>query len=114
MATKKGKTEENIQSSENTTAEINFSEWLKPDVENVVPDISVVKYSNYALIQVMERDMLIDFLELPGIKKDGKWVINTTRVYLTHSHGQKLAKSILKLLATSNENHNFEKYIPDE
>ena len=103
-----------VQEEQNKTIEIDLTEWMRIDSKNIVPDVSVVRYSNYAVVQVMQRDIYIDFLELPGVKRDGKVVVNTTRMYLTHSHAQKLAKSILEVLERSHKEHVFEVYNPKE
>jgi len=78
---------------------VDFSKFLKPDdPENIVLNITSSHFSNYALIQLREREMHIDFLELPGSKRDDKWRINAVRIYLTPDHSRKIANILLDLL----------------
>ena len=65
-----------------TTIDIRDMYKFKP--EDLTLDISATYYSNVAYIQVAPRDVIIDFLGLPGTKKDEKMVgsicfLNTTR-----------------------------------
>ncbi len=77
---------------------IDLSEFFKFDPKDVVPDISIVRYSNFAAINVTNRDVHIDFLEMPGIKKDGRVLLNGTRIYMSYSAAQKLAEVLQKAL----------------
>ncbi|HEC57740.1 MAG TPA: DUF3467 domain-containing protein [Candidatus Syntrophoarchaeum butanivorans] len=80
------------------------------DPEDVSVDISVVRYSNLAYIQVSHRDVHIDFLEMPGIKKDGKTRINGTRIYMSHAAAQKLARELNEVLERVHSSGGMEKY----
>lgn len=106
MALKKENKETKNDSGSSIT--IDFSKLITPDPSKLSFEVSTVQYSNHAVIQIMERDMYIDFLQLPGVKKGDKWEVTSTRIYLTHSHGQKLAKSIQEVLEKSYREHEFE------
>jgi hypothetical protein len=80
------------------------------DPKDITTDISVVRYSNLAYIQVMPRDLYIDFLEMPGVKKDGKMVATGTRIYMSHTAGQKLAEVLAGILKQVNLSGGMEKY----
>ena len=64
------------------------------DAKDIVTDIDTTKYSNLAYIQVTPRDLYIDFLEMPGVKKDGRMVVSGVRVYMTHVAGQRLSEAL--------------------
>jgi len=59
-----------------------------------VPDINASRYSNLAYIQVTPRDLYIDFLEMPGVKKDGRMVVSGVRIYMSHVAGQRLSQAL--------------------
>jgi hypothetical protein len=42
-------------------------------------------------------------MELPGIPRDGKQVIEGVRVYMTHDHARLMAELILKTFEKSND-----------
>ncbi len=64
------------------------------DAKDIVPEISTIRYSNLAYIQVTPRDLYIDFLEMPGVKKDGRMVVSGVRVYMSHVAGQRLSQTL--------------------
>jgi hypothetical protein len=80
------------------------------DPKDITTDVSVVRYSNLAYIQVMPRDLYIDFLEMPGVKKDGKMVATGTRIYMSHTAGQKLAEVLAGILKQVSLSGGMEKY----
>jgi hypothetical protein len=82
--------------------------------KDLVPDISVVRYSNLAYINITHRDVLIDFLEMPGVKKDGKVLLNGTRIYMSYVGAQRLAESLLETLEQVHSSGKIEKYIGTE
>ena len=61
-------------------------------------DIGSVKYSNLAYIEASDRDVHIDFLEMPGIKRDGRVYVSGTRVYMSHSAARRLAEVLPDVL----------------
>lgn len=77
---------------------INLGELYKFDAKDLQVDITEVKYSNLAWIQIGPRDVMIDFLEMPGIKKDNKTVINGTRIYMSHVTAERLSKVLGDIL----------------
>lgn len=82
--------------------------------ENLKPDISIVRYSNLAYIHTTNRDVHIDFLEMPGIIKDDKVLLNGTRIYMSHAAAQKLAERLLETLEQVHSVGKIEKYIGTE
>lgn len=67
--------------------------------ENLTIDITNTYYSNVSYLQVAPRDVVIDFLALPGIKKDEKMIVSGVRVYMTHVEALKMAEALGALLA---------------
>lgn len=80
---------------------IDFKKSYQFTPEEFEIEITSTHYSNNSYIQVMADDVFIDFLELPGVKKDGKMVANATRVYLTLPQAKKLADILGKVLEKS-------------
>jgi hypothetical protein len=89
---------------------INIGELYKYSAEDLCPDITVVRYSNLAYIQVTPRDVQIDFLEMPGIKKDSKMMVNGTRIYMSHAAAQKLSEALVGLLQQVHDHGGIEQY----
>jgi len=78
-----------------------------------MPDISYSTYSNLAYIQVTHRDVYIDFLEMPGIKReDGKMHVDGTRVFMSHAAAQKLAEALNGILEKVYSEGGMENYCP--
>ncbi len=58
--------------------------------DTIYPEIDVVRYSNQILMNLTENDVMLDFLELPGIAREGKMHIRGTRIYLTIEKAKKM------------------------
>jgi hypothetical protein len=80
---------------------IDIRDMYKFEPEDLAVDISTTCYSNLAYIQVAPRDVIIDFLGLPGVKRDKKMVVSGTRVFMSHAAAQKLVESLSALLENS-------------
>jgi len=66
---------------------------------DVTLDIDETRYSNLAYIQVTPRDLYIDFLEMPGVKREGRMVAKGVRVYMSHVAGQRLSQALGRTLS---------------
>ena len=72
-----------------------------------VSHIILTRYCNFVNIQASTNDVALDFMELPGIPRDGKQVVEGVRVYMTHDHARFMADAISSALQEkSNENSN--------
>jgi hypothetical protein len=80
--------------------------------EEMMPDIKTSSYSNVSYLTCTNRDVFIDFLEMPGIKKDGKMMIPATRVYMSHSAAQQLAAKLTEILEGSYQRGEMEFFTP--
>jgi hypothetical protein len=92
------------------TLTMDLEEMYKYDVKDLVPEINHTRYSNLAYIHVSHRDVFIDFLEMPGTKKDGKMVISGTRIYMSHVAAEKMAKALDGILQKSHKDNAMEKF----
>jgi|LAHT01.1.fsa_nt_gb hypothetical protein len=101
------------ESKDGKTITIDFGTLYKFNPEDMNIDITDTFYTNHAYIQVMSRDAFIDFLQIPGIKKDGVMHVNGIRIYLTHAHAKKLAKSILSVVDNAHKEGKLESYDED-
>jgi len=61
---------------------------------------------------VSNRDVSIDFIELPGVKKEDKTIINAIRIKLPHSVAQNLAGLLIGLLEKAYQEGQIEQYKP--
>jgi len=68
-----------------------------------ITNIILTRYCNSVNIQASNNDVALDFMELPGVPRDGKQVIEGVRVYMTHDHARLMAELILKTLEKSND-----------
>lgn len=75
-------------------------------------DVAAVQYANHSFIQVMGQDVFVDFMQIPGVKKDGKMVATATRIYMTHVQAAKLARTLQSVLQSSHEAGRMESYPP--
>lgn len=78
----------------------------------MVPDIRTSAYSNLAYITCTNQDVFIDFLEMPGMKKEGRMVVPGTRIYMSHSAAQHLAGKLAEILEGTYRRGEMESYSP--
>ena len=91
---------------------IDFGRMYQFSPEEMCPDIRASSYANISFITCTNRDVYIDFLEMPGIKKDGKMMIPATRVYMSHSAAQQLAEKLKEILEGSYQRGDMEFFQP--
>ena len=80
--------------------------------DEMYPEVRSSSYANVSYITCTNRDVYIDFLEMPGIKKDGKMMIPATRVYMSHSAAQQLAEKLKEILDGSYQRGEMEFFQP--
>ena len=91
---------------------IDLNEIYKFEPQDLTIDITVSRYSNLAYVTCEQRDVFIDFLEMPGIKKDGKMMVNGTRIFMSHAAAQKLAEALKGILKQIHDDGQMETYNP--
>jgi len=109
-----GLMKEEKKSTKEGSITVDLGEIYKFESKDIIPDISIVRYSNLAYIQLTHRDVYIDFLEMPGIKKDGKVLLNGTRIYMSFVAAQKLANTLQGILDQFHSRGDMEMYIRKE
>ena len=103
--------------TENETSEsdggivVDIGELYSFDAKDLVLDVTQVSYSNLAYITITPRDVFIDFLEMPGIKRDGKALINGTRIFMSHVAAKALADRLTETLEQVHSTGKMEEYI---
>ncbi len=102
--------EEESEEKESVSTTIDLNEVYKFDPEDLEIQIEKETYSNLAYIQVGHRDIHIDFLKMPGTKKEGDQEVKGTRVYMSHAAAQKMAKKLMGILEDSYHKTPFEEY----
>jgi hypothetical protein len=105
---------EQLTSPSNVSVSIDISELYKFEPSDLVIEIVEEHYSNLAYIQVTPRDVYIDFLPMPGVKKDGKMVVKGTRIFMSHPAAQKLAEVLGRVLENVHKENGMEVYQPSE
>ncbi len=91
---------------------IDLAELYRFEPGELQSDITHSSYSNLAYVQVTHRDVFIDFLEMPGIRRDGKMCVNGTRIYMSHVAAQKLAEALSGILGKVYKEGGMERYVP--
>ncbi len=89
---------------------IDLNEIYKFEPEDIEIEIENETYSNLAYIRVANRDLHIDFLKMPGIKIEGKQIVEGTRIYMSHAAAQKMAAKLIEILDKSYSESGFEEY----
>ncbi|MDD4453880.1 MAG: hypothetical protein PHI67_01010 [Candidatus Methanomethylophilaceae archaeon] len=51
-------------------------------------------------------------LEMPGVRRDGRALVNRTRVYMSHTAAQKLAEALSGILERVHTEEGMERYVP--
>ncbi|MCA1917283.1 DUF3467 domain-containing protein [Methanospirillum hungatei] len=67
-----------------------------------ITNIILTRYCNSVNIQASINDVALDFMELPGVPRDGKQVVEGVRV-LTHEHARLMAELLAKTLDKNNK-----------
>lgn len=75
---------------------LDMEEYYQVKQKELSLDISRIRYSNHQIVQSGNSDIYVDFLEMPGIRKDEKWVIEGTRIYLPPKIAKGLARALLR------------------
>jgi hypothetical protein len=101
---------EGVPDEENEAVAFDLKDMYSFDPKDAVPEISSTRYSNLAYINVSHRDVYIDFLEMPGIKRDGKMFVQGIRIYLSHVAAQKLTEALGGILENVHAKGSMEKY----
>ncbi len=102
--------ETNEEKKQSSNVQIDLNEIYKFEPEDIEIDIINDDYSNLAYIQVGNRDLRIDFLKMPGIKKEGKQKVEGTRIHMSHAAAQKMATKLIDILEKSYSERGFEEY----
>ncbi len=97
---------------ETNAVTIDLNEIYRFDPKDITIDITKSRYSNLAYVTCEHRDVFIDFLEMPGIKKEGKMVVNGTRIFMSHAAAQKLAEALKGILKQIHDQGQMETYSP--
>jgi hypothetical protein len=88
-----------------------FQSAYSPESGDIKIKVESTDYSNMAYILVSYRDVMIDFLKVPGIKEeDGKNTIPATRIYMSHVAAKRLADSINRTLENAYDSGQIEQY----
>jgi rhodanese-related sulfurtransferase len=90
---------------------IDLADLYKFEPEDLLADIKSSAYSNLAYVQVTHRDVVIDFFEMPGTKKDGKMVLPGTRVFMSFAAAQRLSEALAGILEKAHRDGGMEQYI---
>jgi hypothetical protein len=91
---------------------LDIGKWYQFNPEDLEIDVTSVHYANNSFIQVMGQDVFIDFISLPGTKKDGKMVADATRIYMTHVQAKKMLDALNGVLETTYKAGRMEVYPP--
>lgn len=108
--------DENINSTDgpgvmsNKVIRIDLAEKYLFNPDELTPEIIHTTYSNVAYVQVTGRDVFVDFLQLPGYKKDGRVIMNGTRVYMSFFSAKKLAEVLQNTLENVYAEGGMEQY----
>lgn len=81
-------------------------------VENLPSEIDInqVYYSNLAAVNVSHRDVFIDFLQTPGVRRDEAMHLPGVRIFMSYAAAQKLAETLFRVLASAHADGAMEQY----
>jgi hypothetical protein len=106
--------EKDVSKEQTAEITIDLRDLYSYDPKTTLLNITDTRYSNLAYIQVSQRDVYIDFLEMPGQKRNGDFFVDGTRIFLSHVAAQKLAKALGELLEKVHSEGAIEKLISKE
>lgn len=91
---------------------IDLRERYRFEPEELQPDVTQTAYSNLAYVQVTHRDVFIDFLEMPGLRRDDRVLVKGTRISMSHAAAQRLAEALAGILEKVHTEDGMEQYVP--
>jgi hypothetical protein len=94
------------------TVSIDVGKSYRFSPEDFEVNVTSAHYANNSFIQVMSQDVFIDFMALPGTKKDGRMVADATRIYMTHVQAKRLADTLKDVLENTYTSGRMEIYPP--
>lgn len=110
VKTRKNLVAENDETTGHEELNIDFGKLYSSSSDELTLDIEKHAYSNLAYISCTPIDIYIDFLEMPGVKTDGKTVVKGIRVYMSHAAAQKCAQALQNLLEKIHKDGGMEVY----
>lgn len=102
----------NENPEKDNTVSLDIGRCYRFEPENFEINIQNTQYANSTFIQVMGKDVFIDFLVLPGTKKEGKMTADATRIYMTHIQAKKMADALNAILENTYKAGQMETYPP--
>lgn len=106
------KVTEEKRSREDRSIPIDLNELYAFSEEDIAIEIQSSAYSNLAYIQLTHRDVFIDFLEMPGMKRGEKVTVPGRRVYMSFAAAQRLSEALFGVLEKAHADGEMEQYIP--
>lgn len=97
-----------------TTVAVDLSSSYNIESSPTVTDIERVHYSNLATVNVSHRDVFVDFLQIPGFKREDTTHLPGVRVFMSYASAQKLAEALSMVLEKVHADGGMEEYRPDE
>ena len=97
---------------EDRSVSIDLNELYAFSDEDITIEIQSSAYSNLAYIQLTHRDLFIDFLEMPGMKRGEKVTVPGRRVYMSFAAAQRLSEALSGVLEKAHADGEMEQYIP--
>jgi hypothetical protein len=110
----KNECESEVSQKETGSTVVDLSDLYKFNTQDLSINISDEIYSNLSYMQVTHRDVYIDFLAMPGTKREGLQIVNGVRVFMSHVAAQKLAETLGQLLSDVHKKGAMETYSPSE
>ena len=102
----------NANKEKDLTMSVDIAKCYQFKPEDFEIEVTSEHYSNNSFIQVMNQDVFVDFMQIPGVKKDGKMKASATRIYMTHVQAAKLARTLQSVLQSTHEAGRMETYPP--
>ncbi len=99
--------DKDIETSEEQET-VDVGDAYKTPSEEISVDILSSYYSNVTYMQVAPRDVILDFLAFPGVRKDNKNIVSGIRIYMSHTAARSLAEKLGKLLETAYKDGKIE------
>lgn len=94
------------------TMSVDIGRCYKFSPDDFEIEVTSEHYANNSFIQVMNQDVFIDFMRVPGVKKDGKMIASATRIFMTHVQAAKLARTLQSVLQSTHEAGRMETFPP--
>jgi hypothetical protein len=96
-----------------TQLQLDLASLYKIDPAQTVLEMVGTHHANHVMVQLLQRDIYLDFLAIPGIIRDGKHSVQAFRIQLSHQTAYQLMTALQQMMSQARSGDIIERFPPD-